>query len=441
MEKIYLTENVYEATQKRFDYIFSEFENIIISFSGGKDSGILLNLVIQYMKEKNITKKVCLFHQDFEAQYNKTTEYVTRTFKSNINYIEPYWVCLPMRCKTCLSNDEIYWYPWEENKKDIWVRGMPDYPYVINMENNPLDFYKPKMLQEDLYKHFGNWYKKLKGGGKTITLLGLRADESLHRYSAIINKKHTYNGIKWITQNYKNVYSASPIYDWTAEDIWVANGRFGFDYNEIYDLFYKAGLTVKQMRVASPFNEWATASLNLYRVIEPQTWAKLVGRVKGANFGAIYGKSKAVGYREITLPEGHTWKSYTMFLLSTLPEDIRNNYLEKFKTSLEFWAKTGGGFSDDVIKEIEDCGYLIKRNGISNYTKDAKTRIVFDGDVPDNTDDVKGTIDIPSWKRMCACILKNDHMCRFMGFGPTKTQKNNIDAIKERYKNIIKGKF
>ena len=38
-----------------------------------------------------------------------------------------------------------------------------------------------------------------------------------------------------------------------------------------------------------------------------------------------------MGYRNITLPEGHTWKSYTMFLLDTLPARLRNNYIKKFR--------------------------------------------------------------------------------------------------------------
>ncbi len=63
-------------------------------------------------------------------------------------------------------------------------------------------------------------------------------------------------------------------------DVWKANGQFGYSYNKLYDLFYKAGVPVNQMRVASPFNEWAMQSLNIYRVIEPKAWAKLVGRVE-----------------------------------------------------------------------------------------------------------------------------------------------------------------
>lgn len=440
MEKIYQPKDVYTALQERLEYIFAEFDNIYISFSGGKDSGLLLNLVLQYMEQRGIRRPIGLFHQDFEAQYQKTTEFVTRTFDRMPDFVERFWCCLPMGSKTNLSNYELYWYPWDPDKQDIWVRPMPQRSDVINLENNPFGFYQYKMLQEDLYKQFGRWYKDHCGGGKTCGLIGVRASESLSRYSGVVNKRYPYKGKMWITQGHKDVWSASPLYDWEVEDVWTANGKFSFDYNRLYDLFYKAGVPVSEMRVASPFNEWAAQSLNLYRVIEPDTWTKLVGRVQGANFGAIYGNTKALGYREMTCPPGHTWKSYTMFLLSTLPPKVRDQYLEKFEFSMKFWAKTGGGFAEDVIKEIQDCGYKIRRNGVSNYSKDGKSRIVFEGEIPDDTDDVKSTIDIPSWKRMCACILKNDHLCRFMGFGPTKQQQEQIKAIKSKYAALIRGK-
>ena len=53
----YLGVNVYDALQQRFAYIFQEFENIYVSFSGGKDSGLLLNLILDYKRRNNITKK------------------------------------------------------------------------------------------------------------------------------------------------------------------------------------------------------------------------------------------------------------------------------------------------------------------------------------------------------------------------------------------------
>lgn len=264
----------------------------------------------------------------------------------------------------------------------------------------------------------------------------MRADESLQRYSGFLNKKYGYKGECWIGRQFKDVWCASPLYDWSLNDIWHANYLFGYDYNRLYDLYYMAGLKVTQMRVASPFNDYSKDSLNLYRVIDPEIWVKLVGRVRGANFASIYGKTKAMGYRNVTLPEGHTWESYTRFLLDTLPVRLRNNYVKKFNTSIEFWHKTGGGLDEETIRELEERGYQIKRNGVSNYTLNKKSRIVFVGKIPDDTDDIKSTKDVPSWKRMCFCILKNDHICRFMGFGMTKQQQKRIDIIRRKYKSI-----
>lgn len=439
MTKGYQEKTVYDAVQERFDYLFQEFDNIYVSFSGGKDSGVLLNLLLDFKRRLYPDRRIGVFHQDFEAQYSMTTEYVTRTFKALEGECDLYWVCLPMATRTALSSYEMYWYPWDDKKEDIWVRPMPKYPYVINM-NNPFNHYRYRMHQEDLAKQFGRFYKETHGYKKTVCLLGIRADESLQRYSGIVNRKYGYDGECWITRQFKDVWCASPLYDWSNQDIWVANYRFHYDYNALYDLYYKAGLKINQMRVASPFNDYSKDSLNLYRVIDPEIWTRLVGRVRGANFGCIYGRTKAMGYRSITLPEGHTWESYTKFLLDTLPTRLRNNYVKKFNTSIEFWHKTGGGLEESVIQELLDHGYNIRRNGVSNYTLMKNSRIIFIGAIPDHTDDIKSTKDIPSWKRMCYCILKNDHTCRFMGFAPTKQEQQRINKIKQKYGEMIHAK-
>ena len=381
-------------------------------------------------------KKLGVFHQDFEAQYTVTTEYVERTFERIKEIVEPYWVCLPMATRTALSSYEMYWYPWDDTKSDCWVRDMPDKEYVINLDNNPITTYRYRMHQEDLARQFGRWYRISHGKKKTVCLLGLRAAESLQRYSGFLNKKYGYEGTCWISRQFKDMWCASPLYDWSNEDVWHANAVFGYDYNHLYDLYYMAGLKISQMRVASPFNDYSRDSLNLYRVIDPEIWVKLVGRVQGANFASIYGKTKALAYRNISLPEGHTWKSYTIFLLETLPKRLRNNYVKKFNTSIEFWHKTGGGLNEDTIQELKEHGYKIRRNGVSNYTLSKKSRVVFVGKIPDETDDIKTTKDIPSWKRMCYCILKNDHTCRFMGFAMTKEQQTYINDIRRKYKSV-----
>ena len=432
--KKYLEKNVYEALQDRLKFIFDNFDNIYVSFSGGKDSGLLLNMVLSYKRRNKIAKKIGVFHQDFEAQYQTTTDFVSRMFENNLRDIEPYWVCLPMGSRCAVSNYQMYWYPWDPDKEELWVRPMPKMPYIINMDNNPFDFYRYKMVQEDLYAEFGEWYSRQKRG-KTICLLGIRADESLNRYRAYANDRKTImQGNQWTTKMGENWWNAYPIYDWTTKDVWIANGKFDYDYNRIYDLFWKAGLSISQMRVASPYHESAKESLNLYRVLEPATWVRVVSRVQGANFGAIYGSSHALGARKIELPPGHTWRSYVKFLLATLPEAMRRNYIEKFKTSIRFWWKKGGVVDEEAIKELEACNYPIRHNGKSNY-KSNKEKIAFLG-TPDHTDDIKSTIDIPSWKRMAVCILKNDHLCKYMGFSQTQKQNQRQKELMEKYKKL-----
>ena len=118
MVREYLEQNVYEALMDRFKLLFEEFDNIYVSFSGGKDSGLLLNLVLDYRNKYYPEKSIGVFHQDFEAQYTVTTEYIERTFEKIKDQVEPYWVCLPMATRTAMSSYEMFWYPWDDKKEE-----------------------------------------------------------------------------------------------------------------------------------------------------------------------------------------------------------------------------------------------------------------------------------------------------------------------------------
>lgn len=54
-------QNVYDLAQERLRVIFQNFDNIYISFSGGKDSGVLLNLCIDYIRKHNLKEKLGYF--------------------------------------------------------------------------------------------------------------------------------------------------------------------------------------------------------------------------------------------------------------------------------------------------------------------------------------------------------------------------------------------
>lgn len=436
MIKEYRKENVYEATEKRLSILFSEFENVLVAFSGGKDSGILLNLCYKYAKKTGQLSKLAMYHLDYEAQYTETTNYVERTF-SSFDGIRKFWLCLPISAQCAVSMTQDSWIPWDEEKKEIWARPMPKSPYVLNSVECK---FEKGMWDYDLQKNFCRWFSEVYG--KTAVAVGIRTDESLHRMSAIssLKKVRQYKGFHWITKDEKNedLANAYPIYDWAVDDIWIANGRNNFDYNRLYDTFWRAGLTLDDMRVASPFNDCAVNSLKVYKIVEPNMWAKLIGRVNGVNFSGIYGGTTAMGWKSIKLPPGHTWKSYMEFLLSTLPESTRNNYLDKLEASKKSWV-VGGAIDDETIKELEKEGAPLIRTGKTNNRGNKDKEVIQFNDYLDDTE-VTDFKRIPTYKRMCICIMKNDHTCKYMGFAQTKKELQKRKQAITKYQSIIYGK-
>ena len=66
--------NVYELAVQRLDRVFRDFDNIYVSFSGGKDSGALLNMCIDYIRRNGLKRKIGVYHMDYEVQYAETTK-------------------------------------------------------------------------------------------------------------------------------------------------------------------------------------------------------------------------------------------------------------------------------------------------------------------------------------------------------------------------------
>lgn len=423
--------NVYEASQRRFKLLFEEFDNIYVSFSGGKDSGVLLNLCIDYIRKNKLNRKIGVFHMDYEAQYAMTTDYVNKTLSENSSIIEVFRCCVPFKVSTCTSMHQNYWRPWEESKRDIWVSKRAE--NCCTRDNFP--FFRDNMWDYEFQEKFSLWFHQRNNARRTACLVGIRTQESLNRWRAIHSDRNyrNYNGLTWTKEVFKNVFNAYPIYDWRTTDVWAANGKFKWSYNHLYDLYYKAGIDIEKQRVASPFLSEAQDSLKLYRVIEPNTWGKLVSRVNGVNFTGIYGGTTAMGWHSIKLPKGHTWESYMHFLLSTLPQDIRANYLDKLSVSIKFWREKGGVLSDATIHKLKDAGVKIKVLSETNY-KTSKHPVCME--YIDEID-IAEAKEIPTFKRMCICIMKNDHLCKYMGFTLNKNDMARRKNIIEKYKALL----
>jgi predicted phosphoadenosine phosphosulfate sulfurtransferase len=201
----------------------------------------------------------------------------------------------------------------------------------------------------------------------------------------------------------------------------------------LYDIFWKAGLSIYQMRVASPFMSESKSSLNMYRVIDGAIWSRLCARVQGANFIATYGKQ--LTYKSFILPKGHTWKSFTKFLLETLPEEVSENFKLRFIQSIKYWWRVGRGLDEKVIEDLNKNNVpfiLGEKTRHGNKNKFCVRMLP-----QDHLDMLKcHNSEVTSWKRFSITILKNDHTCKYLGLAPTNEQAKRQREIMKKYKNI-----
>lgn len=390
--KKYQDISVLHAARDRIRETFDNVEKAYIAFSGGKDSSVLFHLVMEEAIARDI--KVAVMFIDFEAQYKETIRHAHEMFDMYAEHIDPHWICMPMNLRNALTNYEPQWQCWDPEKKDIWIREKPegcktegDYPFAL-----------PGMEFEEFITLFGEWY----GDGKpTAAFIGIRAQESLHRYCAIATwakEGKMLNDRRWTTKVVDKVYNVYPIYDWLTDDIWRYHAQFPEKpHNETYDKMQKAGVPMSQQRLCQPFGDDQRRGLWLYHLLEPETWFKLIARVNGANSGSLYinEKGNVNGYNKISLPDGHTWKSFCNLLLQTMPKKTREHYTIRFKKFIYSWYKRGyTSIPEEAPPELEAQCWA------------------------------------PSWRRMCKVLLRNDYWCK--GLGQTQPKSEAY----EKYKKI-----
>lgn len=377
--KRYQEQNVLDAARERIAYAFDSFERLYVSFSGGKDSSVMLHLVMQEAIKRDRVVGVLII--DLEAQYTATVDHLREMVQMYRTHIDLHWVCVPLKLRNAVTNYEPQWMAWQPEKKAIWVRDIPP------EATTHYDWYVPGMEFEEFIIVWGEWYAQ---GKPTGGFIGIRADESLNRFRTIaVWDKKMHGGKRYTTNISDELYNVYPIYDWRTEDIWRFHAKYPeLPHNRIYDLMHKAGVPISQQRLCQPYGDDQRKGLWLYHILEPQTWFKLIARVNGANTGALYVQENGnvMGYNKISKPDGHTWKSFTNLLLESLPKPTRDHYIKRFRGFIKGWQ--GRGYEtipDEAPKTLEDKHWA------------------------------------PSWRRMAKVLLRNDWWCKGLGLTQPKS--------------------
>ncbi|WP_136752702.1 phosphoadenosine phosphosulfate reductase [Escherichia coli] len=387
------------AAIARIEWIFETFPSVCLSFSGGKDSTVLFHLVAEVARRRK--RHFSVLFIDWEAQYQCTIEHIQKIREMYRDVTDTfYWVALPLTTVNGVSQFQPEWICWESGV--TWVRQPPE-EAITDITYFP--FYRYAMTFEEFVPAFSSWFAGNRCGVAILT--GVRADESLNRFMGLVSqRKLRYADDKpWTTASPEGFYyTMYPLYDWKARDIWIYNARTCAIYNPLYDLMYRAGVPLRNMRVCEPFGPEQRKGLWLYHVLEPETWARMCERVSGAASGALYANESGAYFalrKRITKPPHHTWRSYAMFLLDVMPERTAEHYRNKIAVYLR-WYQTRG----------------------------------FPDDIPDEQENDLGSRDIPSWRRICKTLIKNDFWCRTLSFSPNKPRhyERYLQRMKERRK-------
>lgn len=388
--------DVLTAARQRIASTFDEFEAVYVSFSGGKDSTVMLHLAAEEAKKRG--RKIGVLFVDLEGQYKLTIEHIHTCLDLHREHVEPYWIALPLSLRNAVSNYEPQWTCWDPERRDDWIRDPPD---IAITDPDFFPFYTEGMEFEDLVPAFGGWY----GAGRlTACMVGIRTDESLNRFRSLARDKACYNGLQWTTWTGKpgggSTYNVYPVYDWRTEDLWTYHAKCGGPYNALYDRMHKAGLSIHEQRICQPYGDDQRKGLWLYQLIEPETWGRVVARVNGANQGALYAKESGniLGRLKVTRPEGHTWESFARLLLDSLPPSTAEHYRNKIAVFLRWYQERGypNGIPDEADPKLE-------------ASKEA-----------------------PSWRRVCKALLRNDYWCKGLSFTQHKSEAY------DRYKKVMK---
>jgi predicted phosphoadenosine phosphosulfate sulfurtransferase len=333
-QKEYNNIDVYNEALNRIRYIFNSFDTVVVNFSAGKDSTVVLNLTSLIAKELNKKFKVNFF--DEEAIHPPTVEYAERVSKRKD--LDFYWYCLEFKHRNACSNTEPFWYCWDEEKKDLWVREKPINDKVINNHNK---FKKGMSFQE-----FSSLLPDKKDG-KTAIMTGVRTQESFRRMKAVSTKKND-NYIA-IEDGIANVH---PIYDWSSEDVWLAVHKFGWDYNKTYDVFNHTKLYNKFLaqRVCPPFGEEPLRGLWIYSQCFPEMWHKMLSRVDGVATAWRYANTELYGIGKKEKPDNVSYKKWAEIILESY-DSVEVNTIKKNLNSI---LKRHFDKTDDNIPD-EEC--------------------------------------------------------------------------------------
>lgn len=306
-----LDKNVWDAAVERVEYAYGLFDTLSVAFSGGKDSTCVLQVAIEATRRLGRPPLRVIFW-DEEAIPYETEAYVRRINEQygpeGEGVIRLEWYCIPVQHRNACSPKAPYWWCWDPDHRDRWVRPLP--PEAIT-ELEGFEVQPPGARRS--IPNCDELTFRFERDGMVGSMLGIRSQESLMR-QRMVRAREVDN---WIIPRLRHVKKLYPVYDWGYHDVWRAIREFGWDYNEAYDVMEMAGIQGPDQRCAPPYGEQPLLGLWQFHVCFPDIWDRMCERVPGAAAAARYARTEVYGLvgRQMPKPADLPWPEWISRLI------------------------------------------------------------------------------------------------------------------------------
>ncbi len=316
-KRLYLPHKVDDELEKRLAFIFDRYENVVVSISGGKDSTVLWHAATREAERRG--RKVHLFFLDQEAEYQATID-LMREMMDHPAAV-PHWYQVPIRMTNAVSYLEPFLHSWDPKASNSWMRQKE--PGAI--KDNPFE-------GVDRFYDFIDAFERSWPGDTTAFLVGIRSEESLHRYAAV-TRNPGLPGVDWCT-NRKGRIVFYPISHFTFEDVFIYIRKHQVPFNSIYSKLYLKGEDITGMRVSYLMHEKSFSCLGTLQEFEPDTYERLLIRAPGIETAARLA-GEPMGFSTVRRPPAFaTWLAYREHLLDTVPDWMKDIFVTRFARQL-----------------------------------------------------------------------------------------------------------
>ena len=299
----YLDIDVVTAAKQRIKKAFSKGQSIQLSFSGGKDSIVLADIVLELIKLGEIDKSLLTVNFiDEEAMYDDVIELVKKWRMMFMQEgVKFNWWCIPVKHYNCLNSlsDEETFICWDPRKKDSWIREKPkfaleDDEWLIPYKDNYQSFFDRRM-----------------NALNSISMIGVRVAESIQRR-------------KNIAKLSDDSQKSFPIYDMSDKDIWLYIKLHNLEIPIAYENLYRIGTSINNLRISQFFSIDTAKSLVSLGEMYPDLMERVTKREPNAYICAMYWDTEMFGRstrKRRELEKNEDVKDYKKLVMQMICED------------------------------------------------------------------------------------------------------------------------